>query len=94
MTECRDRTSLNWAVMATLGIYVLLAVQVIRWMPLSAIADGDALTERSLKILSNEVGYHRVNLAVLLAGAVWAVFAARRSRRRSGWSMGHADSAA
>jgi O-antigen ligase len=74
---CRTRSRLNWAAAATLGVYVLLAVQVIRWMPLSAITDGDALTERSLKILSNEVGYHRVNLAVLLAGAVWAVFAAK-----------------
>lgn len=74
---CRNRTRLNWAVVATLGIYLLLAVQVIRWMPMSTITSGAQLTERSLKILVNEVGYHRVNLAVMLAGAAWAIFAVR-----------------
>lgn len=74
---CRDRTRLNWGMTALLGIYFLLAVQIIRWMPLDSIANGAELTERSLKILSNEVGYHRVNLAVLLSGAAWAIFAVR-----------------
>lgn len=85
---CRDRTRLIWGMVALLGIYFLLAVQVIRWMPLDTITNGAQLTERSLKILSNEVGYHRVNLAVLLAGAAWAIFAVRpitSSKMRQFW---------
>lgn len=73
----RDRKRLNWATAAVIGLYFLLAIQVIKWMPLSTLTSGEALRERSLKILLNEVGYHRVNLAVMLAGGTWAAFAAR-----------------
>lgn len=74
---CRDRARFHWAVFAVLGIYFLLAVQVIRWMPLEALGGGEELERRSAKILLNEVGYHRVNLAVMLAGGAWALFVAR-----------------
>ena len=63
--------------LCVLAVYVLLGIQVIRWMPLSAAMSGDSLSERSLKILVNEVGYHRVNISSMLAGAAWAVFAGR-----------------
>lgn len=74
---CRDRTRFGWAVLAVLGIYFLLAVQVIRWMPLEALGGGGELEQRSAKILLREIGYHRVNLAVMLAGGAWALFVAR-----------------
>ena len=35
------------------------------------------MAERSVKILVNEIGYHRVNMSMLLAGGAWAVFSAR-----------------
>ena len=72
---CRDRQRLRLAIGAVLGIYVLLAFQVIRWMPMSAALAGDELQSRSLKILVNEVGFHRVNLSMMLSGASWAIFA-------------------
>jgi O-antigen ligase len=74
---CRTRERFRMAMLCVLGVYVLLGVQVIRWMPLSAAVSGDSLSERSLKILVNEVGYHRVNISSMLAGAAWAVFAGR-----------------
>lgn len=74
---CRSKSRFNMALISVLAVYLLLGVQVIKWMPLSAATSGEALTERSLKILSNEVGYHRVNLSMMLAGASWAFFAAR-----------------
>lgn len=74
---CRDRTRFYWGVAALLGIYFLLAIQVIRWMPLDALGGGHELEVRSGKILMNEVGYHRVNMAMLMAGGAWAIFAAR-----------------
>jgi O-antigen ligase len=74
---CRTRERFRLGMLCVLAVYVLLGLQVIRWMPLSAAVSGDALSERSLKILVNEVGYHRVNISSMLAGAAWAVFAGR-----------------
>ena len=74
---CRSRRRFHMALAATLGVYFLLAIQVIKWMPLSSVVSGADLTERSLKILSNEIGYHRVNLSMMLAGASWAIFSTR-----------------
>lgn len=70
----------------TLGVYVLLALQIIRWMPLDALGSGIDLNRRALKTISNEVGYHPVNLSMMLAGASWALLAclplaARRTQK-------------
>lgn len=71
----RSRKRLFWGLVAALGIYALLSVQVIKWMPLRSALSGEDLAARSLKILLNEIGYHRVNLSMMLAGASWAIFA-------------------
>jgi len=72
---CRDQKRMKLALATALGVYVLLALQVIRWMPFSEGLTGQALTERSRKILQNEVGFHAVNLSMMLAGASWAILA-------------------
>jgi O-antigen ligase len=74
---CNSRERLYWGTGAILCIYMLLALQVIKWMPFSNLSGGDALSERALKILVNEIGYHRVNLSMLLAGGSWAIFCTR-----------------
>jgi O-antigen ligase len=86
---CRDQKRLRMGMIALLLVYFLLAVQVIKWMPLSGIASGQELSERSLKILSNEIGYHRVNLSMMLAGASWAVFSSREfiGGQRAQWLL-------
>lgn len=73
---CRSRLRVRMALVAVLIVYVLLAIQVIRWMPLRHALSGGDLSERSAKIILNEVGYHRVNMSMLLAGAFWAVASA------------------
>jgi O-antigen ligase len=73
----RTRRRLLLGLASLCAIYVLLAVQVIRWMPIGVLTSGEALAGRSLKILLNEIGYHRVNLSVMLAGASWAILATR-----------------
>jgi O-antigen ligase len=70
----RDRFMLGLG--CTLALYVLIGIQVIRWMPPSTVVSGAELGDRALKILVNEVGYHRVNLSMMLGGASWALFAA------------------
>ncbi len=74
---CRSRERVLWGSISILLVYFLLAIQVIKWMPLSGLATGGDLEARSLKILVNEIGYHRVNMAMLLSGGFWAMFAFR-----------------
>lgn len=74
---CRNEARLKIATWSILVVYVLLAVQVIRWMYPFATAGGDELQRMSLRILPKEVGYHRVNLSAMFAGAAWALVAAR-----------------
>lgn len=73
---CRSRERFTMATLAVLGVYLLLGLQVIKWMPLSSAVSGEALTERSARLLK-EVGFHRSNLSMMLAGGAWAMFAAR-----------------
>lgn len=74
---CRTRSRFMIGLASLLGLYFLLGLLVIRWMPPSAAISGQALSARSQKIIMNEIGYHRVNLSMMLAGASWAVFAFR-----------------
>jgi len=86
---CRSRERLVIALLCVLGLYFLLAVQVIRWVPPRFALSGMALTARSRKIITNEIGYHAVNMARMLAGASWAMFAgaALFRRRRHRWLL-------
>ncbi len=73
---CRSRSRFTLALLSLLGVYLLLGLQVIRWIPPGVAISGEELTARSLKILMNEVGFHRVNLSMMLSGASWACIAA------------------
>jgi O-antigen ligase len=79
---CRSRPRFLLGLFSVLAVYFLLAVLVIRWMPPESALSGESLGDRSVKILQNEIGYHRVNLSMMLAGASWAIFAARSLPRR------------
>lgn len=71
---CRTRRRVYITLGVILTLYFLLAVQVIRWMPLGyATASGDEFTDRASKIIQNEIGYNRVTLSNMLAGASWAM---------------------
>lgn len=74
---CRSEERYRLGTYCILGVYILLALQVIRWMPWSGLASGSDLSERALKILEREIGYHRVNVSMMLAGGSWAIFSAR-----------------
>lgn len=72
---CRTRARMKWGLMAVLGIYVLLSLQLVRWMPPGSALSGEELTYRSRKIIQNEIGYHAVNMSMILSGASWAMLA-------------------
>ena len=73
---CRTRQRVITALGIILCLYFLLALQVIRWMPLSEVGSGNDLSSRASKITRNEIGYNRVTLSMMLAGASWAALAA------------------
>ncbi|MBN2560137.1 MAG: O-antigen ligase family protein [Phycisphaerae bacterium] len=70
---CRSRRRFLIAIACILGVYVLLALQIARWMPPSAAITGGELAQRSRKIILNEIGYHPVNASMMLAGGAWAI---------------------
>ncbi|MGZ8474214.1 MAG: O-antigen ligase family protein [Candidatus Deferrimicrobiaceae bacterium] len=72
---CRSRPRFLLALGSLLAVYFLLGIQVIRWIPPGVVASGQELSARSLKLLVKEIGYHRVNLSMMLSGASWAVLA-------------------
>lgn len=80
----RTRRRVVEASVAVSAIYLLLAVQVIKWVPAGAALSGEEMSARALKLLMKEIGFHRVNLSMLLAGASWAIFALRSLATR-GW---------
>jgi O-antigen ligase len=71
----RTRRRIVVAMVSILGVYLLLGAQVIRWMPVDSALSGDSLTARSHKIILNEIGYHAVNMSMMLSGASWAALA-------------------
>jgi O-antigen ligase len=74
---CRSRPRLLLGVGAVLAAYFLLGLQVIKAMPLAAGLGGAELEHRAYRILMREVGYHRVNLSMMLAAGGWMIVAAR-----------------
>jgi O-antigen ligase len=84
---CRDRRRLALGAGAILGIYLVLGLLVIKRMPASMLASGEELSYLALKILHREIGYHRVNLSMMLGGASWAFIAARPLFRHKGLQL-------
>lgn len=81
---CRTRQRAVIMLGVIVGLYLIYAVQVIRWMPLSAIGEsGKDLASRASKITQNEIGYNRVTLSMMLAGASWVAAASLPLLRRN-----------
>jgi len=74
---CRSEHRLKFAIGAVLLMNFLLALQIIRWMPISEVANAEILKDRAVRVLDREIGYYRTDLAIILAGASWAFFAYR-----------------
>jgi O-antigen ligase len=71
---CRSRSRFTMGLAAILILYFLIGLQVIRWMPWSALTAGRELEVLSRKLLSKEVGFHPVNLSMMFGGAFWAMW--------------------
>ncbi len=74
---CRTEERFRLALISVLAVYVILGLQVAKWMPPTLALDGAALERRGLRVLPSGMGFHRVNLSAMLSGASWAILAAR-----------------
>jgi len=72
---CRNRKQYNYAVIVLFLFFVFLAIQVVKVMKLGSLTmGGEALQLKALKLISASVGYHRVNISMMMSGAFWAIF--------------------
>ncbi|ABM02301.1 O-antigen polymerase [Psychromonas ingrahamii 37] len=72
---CRNRKQYDFAIGTLALMLILLALQVIKAMKLGSLTiGGDALQHKAAKIISNSVGYHRVNISMMMSGAFWVIF--------------------
>lgn len=77
---CRSRERFGWGMLGVLVTYVLLAVVCAR--NVSPTLSVSELERKSGKVLEKQTGYDRVDLSTMLAGASWALFAAKEMFRR------------
>lgn len=72
---CRSRNQYYYAIAMLAMLFILLALQVIKAMKLGALnLSGETLQHKALKVISNNVGYHRVNISMLMSSSFWALF--------------------
>ena len=74
---CNSQKRFTLGILSALSIYFVLALLTIKAMPIGALADAERLDYLARKLLSQNVGYHRVNLAMMFAGGFWAIFSLR-----------------
>lgn len=72
---CNSRSRLFMAIFSLLAMYLLLSLLIYKAIPPWKIIDVDSLTKYAIK-LDRRVGYHRVDLSAMLAGASWGFFSA------------------
>jgi hypothetical protein len=74
---CRNRGRLVLGLASILSLYFMLGLQVLRWVLPTVAFDGNALSSYTVKKLTTEIGHHRNDLSVMLAGASWSFLALR-----------------
>jgi O-antigen ligase len=72
---CNSKERFIWAYSSLLLMYLILALLVIKVMPLSQITDGHLLETSAKRILGRDLGIYRTNLSVMLAGGFWMFIA-------------------
>ncbi len=70
----KDKNRVKLGIIAVVILHVILAVQIIKLMPLSFIMDASTLEARAARVLGRDIGYFRTDLAMMLSGAIWATF--------------------
>lgn len=74
---CNSKSRFNLALAAILVATFALGLQIIRVMPLTLLTDAEAMASRALRVLDRDIGFHRIDLAALMAGGTWSFIIAR-----------------
>ncbi len=74
---CRDEDRVRFVLNALLVAVMLIALQIISRMGLGAALDAKVLQQKAVRVLDKTPGYHRVDLAGMMAAAFWAFFCSR-----------------
>ncbi len=84
---CRTRGRVRWGLGAIILFYFLLAVQVVRYMGVNPDLSGSELSGRAAKIVQRSIGFNRVDMSMMLAGASWAgiAFCSLVGSKRQKW---------
>jgi O-antigen ligase len=69
-----DRKSILRILAAVIGLNLVLALLVIKDMPIDALTDGRTLEQTGIRKIDRDIGYYRSDLAILFAGAAWVVY--------------------
>src|SRR5262249_17261949 len=72
---CRDRRRLILSLASIFSLYLLISLQVVRWVVPSGALYGGELSSYTVRTLQREIGYHRNDLSTMLAGVSWALLA-------------------
>jgi len=71
---CRTHRRLVMGFVCVLGMYFLIAVQVVKRIPITAVLSGDRIDET--RKICQDIGYSAVDMSVFLAGTFWGILAA------------------
>ena len=85
---CRTRRRVILALTCILAMYILIAAQVVRSMPLEAAFTDSGLINRARIKLDRWVGYNACDMSTFLAGGSWGILAALPLfRKKRYWPM-------
>jgi O-antigen ligase len=70
-----NKQKVQLAIYTVLLMHLVLALQIIKEMPLGYLTDGTALEQRAIRVIGIRVGYFRSDLSIVLAGSAWAIYA-------------------
>ena len=71
---CRTRRRLVMVLVCVLGMYFLIATQVVKRIPLGAVLSGDRIEQ--VRKICGDIGYGAVDMSTFLAGTFWGILAA------------------
>jgi len=72
-----SKKNLRWLYAAILMMIFLLALQVVKVMPIGALTDGKMLEQTGIRKIDRDIGYYRSDLAILFGGGAWALYLIR-----------------
>lgn len=91
MSGCNSEKRLKETMFVMMMVVALLAIQILKVMPLTLIADGNTLQKRAVRVMDRDLGFHRNQLGVWMASGFWFVWlymTELADRTKKAWMFG------